>query len=60
VDHEMTLLLRRIAVDRAVFHSPDTADAVSCHIDKTPDGMRVTIPAGKMKMYGLLKIYRAK
>ena len=60
VDREMTLLLRRIAVDRAVFHSPDTAEPVPCRIDRTPDGTRVTIPAGKMKMYGLLKAYRTK
>jgi hypothetical protein len=57
VDREITLLLRRFPVARAVFHAPGTATPVRCRVEKTPQGMRVTIPAGKMTMYGLLKLY---
>jgi len=43
-------------VDQAIFYSPDTANPATCRLEKTPEGTRITVPAGNMKMYGALKI----
>lgn len=57
VEREMTMLLRRMPVSRAEFFAPDLKDPVTCRIDPRPDGAVITVPAGKMTMYGLLKIH---
>ena len=56
IESEMTLLVRRLAVDRATFYAPDLPEPVPCRLETGPDGATVTIPAGRMTMYGLLKL----
>jgi hypothetical protein len=56
VEGDITLLIRRRDVTAAVFRSPDTDGDVACRIESAPDGTRVTIPGGSMKMYGLLDL----
>ena len=56
IDRPMTLLLRGIDATGAIFHSPDTPDPVPCQVVRDGLGTRLTVPAGKMKMYGLAKI----
>ena len=57
VKAETTLLLRRVRTSRAIFHSPDPPASVECGIERTREGARITIPGGKMTMYGLLKVH---
>ena len=56
VDRPITLLLRGIDVAEATFYSPDTLDPVPCKVTRAGPDARLTIPAGKMKMYGLARI----
>ena len=58
VDEAITLRLRgERAISGARFYAPDQPDAAPCTVEATTDGSRITIPGGKMTMYGLLKIY---
>jgi hypothetical protein len=57
VEKEMSLLLRGVEAPRAVFYSPDPSGSAECRVERAGSGTHVTIPAGKMTMYGLLKIY---
>jgi len=56
VDRPITLLLRGLEVDGATFYSPDTPDPVACEVARAGPDTRLTIPGGKMKMYGLAKL----
>jgi len=56
VENKMTLLLRIKGATDAIFYSPDSPDPVKCQLKNTSQGTHVTVPGGKMKMYGLLKI----
>ena len=56
VDRPMTLLLREINVADAVFYSPDTPDPVPCRVARAGLDTKLTVPGGKMKMYGLAKL----
>jgi hypothetical protein len=56
IDPEMSLLVRRLQVARATFFAPDAPVPVPCRLETVPEGATVTIPAGCMTMYGLLKL----
>jgi hypothetical protein len=56
IEQEMKLLLRRHAVAGAAFHAPDVAEPMPCAVETGQRGTIITIPSGKMTMYGLLKI----
>jgi hypothetical protein len=56
IDRPMSVLLRRLAVKEARFHVPGVEGAAECALERTAAGTVITIPAGKMTMYGLLKI----
>ncbi len=57
VDRPIVLLLRGIDVSEATFYSPDTPDPVPCKVARAGPDTRLTIPADKMKMYGLARIH---
>ena len=56
IEQEMSLLLRRHGVVAATFYAPNLAEPAPCGIATDERGTTITIPAGKMTMYGLLKI----
>jgi len=56
VDQPITLLLRGIDVARADFYSPDTPDPVPCTVARAGPDTTLTVPAGRMKMYGLVRV----
>jgi hypothetical protein len=57
IEREISVLLRRAQVERAEFFAPDLKESVACRVDTKADGVVITVPAGRMTMYGLLKIH---
>ncbi|NUQ62474.1 MAG: beta-galactosidase trimerization domain-containing protein [Pirellulales bacterium] len=56
IEREISVLLRRHPVASATFHAPDVPEPVPCAVTADERSATITIPAGKMTMYGLLKI----
>ena len=56
VEKPITLLLRGIDAAEATFYSPDTPDPVPCKVARAGPDVKLTVPAGKMKMYGVAKL----
>jgi len=57
VDRPIVLLLRGIEAAGATFYSPDTPEPVPCEVARAGPDTKLTVPAGKMKMYGLAKLH---
>ena len=55
VEGDITLRVQAKA-QSATFYSPDTPAPVTCDVRPMSEGAQITIPGGKFKMYGLLKI----
>ena len=56
IDRPITLLLRGIDAADATFYSPDAPDPVPCTLARAGPDATLTVPAGKMRMYGLAKL----
>ena len=56
VERPVSLLLRGIEAVGASFYSPDTPDPVPCALARDGPDTTLTVPGGKMKMYGLARL----
>jgi len=56
IDRPMALRLRGFDINAATLYTPDVEEPVPCTTTRTDDGVIVTVPPGKIRMYGLLKI----